>query len=61
MSRPLMTGCPQGCQAGSHECGVGDAIPGPIDYLDSGIFVIHDGAPVLSSLREQAAQLGLSW
>jgi hypothetical protein len=51
-----LTGCPRGCGA-YHElpCPVGRPIDSPVDYLDSGTFVIRDGAPALSSLREQVA------
>jgi hypothetical protein len=50
----MLTGCPAGCGLW-HECGVGEPIDGNVDYLDSGIFVIRNGAAGLSSLREQVA------
>jgi hypothetical protein len=49
-----ITGCPAGCGLW-HECGIGEPIGGPVDYLDSAIFVLRDGTPALSSLREQVA------
>jgi hypothetical protein len=50
------TGCPRGCGS-YHElpCLVGEPIPVVADYLDSGVFVLRNGAPALSSLREQVA------
>jgi hypothetical protein len=53
----LLAGCPRGCPPRRHEwpCLVGEPIDGPVDYLDSAIFVIRDGAPALSSLRGQVA------
>jgi hypothetical protein len=51
------TGCPRGCPPRWHEwpCLIGAPIDGPVDYLDSGIFIIRGGSAALSSLREQVA------
>jgi hypothetical protein len=53
----VLTGCPRGCPPRWHEwpCLVGVPIDDPVDYLDSAVFVIRNGAPALSSLREQVA------
>jgi hypothetical protein len=63
---PRLTGCPMGCPkdrngVDHHEppCLVGQPDPELIDYMDSGVFVIRNGKPALSSLREQAELLGL--
>jgi hypothetical protein len=53
-SKTMLLGCPAGCGKW-HECGVGEPIVGHIDYLDSAIFVMRDGAPALTSLRQVAA------
>jgi hypothetical protein len=47
-------GCPAGCGS-FHECGVGEAIDGPVDYLDSAVWVMRDGAPALTDLRHSGA------
>jgi hypothetical protein len=55
-------GCPKDRGVDHHEppCLVGRPIPEPpIDYMNSGIFVIRNGKPALSSLREQAELLDL--